>query len=134
MKQFEATPRVVGQVRGFIGAALADWDLQEMADDARLYATELVTNVILHSAPQADGSKTVDVLIDRRRSGEVTIMIRDMDARLPVPQLTTPAPHQESGRGLHLVSALADSLWVRSTPTGKTIGCRFDLQRYGVTS
>jgi anti-sigma regulatory factor (Ser/Thr protein kinase) len=50
---------------------------------------------------------------------EIIAEITDDNAQLP--QRTLPAPADESGRGLTLVEALADTWGARPSSTGKTV-------------
>ncbi|MEV0189571.1 PAS domain S-box protein [Kitasatospora purpeofusca] len=101
----------VGDGRGFLTKTLTAWDCAHLADDARLLVSEVLTNALQH----AQGPLGLHL---RRTSTEVTIEISDHSPHLPQPRLA--APDDESGRGLLLVDALADSWGVRPTDDGKT--------------
>ncbi|GAB2599384.1 hypothetical protein GCM10027168_35490 [Streptomyces capparidis] len=129
------TPR---NARLLVTAALADWGLWAVLDDAVLCANELVINAVRHAVRPVHGrgvDRAVTVGVRRRaRTGELCLEVGDEDPRPPV----LPAPGAEpddravSGRGLAIVAALADELWWRrGAPGGKLVVARFALGRYG---
>ncbi|WP_268249549.1 PAS domain S-box protein [Streptomyces poonensis] len=101
----------VSDGRCFLSKTLATWDCAHLADDARLLVSEVLTNAIQH----AEGPLGLHL---RRTATELTVEISDHSPHLPQPRLA--APDDESGRGLLLVDALADSWGVRPTDDGKT--------------
>lgn len=94
------TEQAPGQVREWSSTALRRWGLPQPADDVDIVITELVTN-----AWQA-GAGDLLVLIEWCRSrGLVDVAVWDDAPGVPVKR---EADHiAESGRGLHLVEALA---------------------------
>ncbi|MEV8636034.1 ATP-binding protein [Streptosporangium sp. NPDC051023] len=121
--------RIVSLTRNWVTAAVADWHMHQISEDVQACVSELVTNVFEHVAGDP---KHFETLLYRWPAGQVTLVVCDDDKRFPVLNGHLAEFLGESGRGLFLVSALSDSLWWRSTATGKAIGCRFDLQRYGL--
>lgn len=88
----------------------------ELADDLLLAATELVTNAV------NAGAQTVEVLLEvppPRVKLDVT------DDAPGAPQLREPGPSDTSGRGLHIVAALARQWGSLRTETGKTVWAQF---------
>ncbi|MCU1360611.1 MAG: hypothetical protein JWN99_1900 [Ilumatobacteraceae bacterium] len=89
-----------------------------MSDDVRLAASELVTNVVLHTD---DGGSM--------RAWEQTIHVplrlevEDHDATPPAVRRPPPAI---GGQGLHIVDRLADSWGVTPTATGKVVWAEFN--------
>jgi anti-sigma regulatory factor (Ser/Thr protein kinase) len=86
--------------------------------DAELVVSELVTNVICHAGSRA----VVTVSIGRTST---RLEVQDNDRRLPA--LTT-APHDATGgRGMMIVSALAERWGHHHTPDGKTVWAELRL-------
>ncbi|MGW7133915.1 PAS domain S-box protein [Streptomyces bobili] len=106
-----ALASAVGEGRCFLSKTLSTWDCAHLADDARLLVSEVLTNALQH----AQGPLGLHL---RRTATELTVEISDRSPHLPQPRLA--APDDESGRGLLLVDALADSWGVRPTDDGKT--------------
>jgi PAS domain S-box-containing protein len=106
-----ATPASVPEGRAFLGKALTGWDCGRMADDARLLLSEILTNAVQH----ATGPIGLHLC---RTATDLTVEISDHSPHLPQPRSAT--EDEESGRGLILVRALADSWGVRPTDAGKT--------------
>ncbi|MFH8694481.1 PAS domain S-box protein [Streptomyces chartreusis] len=97
--------------RSFVVDNLTAWDCVSPADDARLLVSEILTNAVQH----AEGPL---VLRLRRTATELAVEISDLSPHLPQPRLA--AQDDESGRGLILVDAVADSWGVRPDERGKT--------------
>lgn len=90
-----------------------------LLDDALLLMSELVTNAIRHG----DGEVTVRLW---PRPDSVRIEVTDASPRYPV--ATDSSVEAESGRGLHIVEALA-SRWGTTpakAPSGKTVWVEID--------
>ena len=97
-------PRAPRIARRTIRTALQDYDCTpELADTAELLTSELVSNAVKHS----DGPVTVRL---RTRAGTVRIGVTDNHPELPDALPCT--PDEDFGRGLFLVTALADT-WGR---------------------
>jgi anti-sigma regulatory factor (Ser/Thr protein kinase) len=108
-------PRIVGQVRETVSAALRHWHLAECIDTAELLISEVVTNAIRYARTPGD-------LVVRRGAGAIYIEVSDSDGR--VPRILHPGDEEEHGRGMILVEALADRWGTRPTHTGKTVWCQ----------
>ncbi|MFE1962504.1 ATP-binding protein [Streptomyces sp. NPDC059479] len=93
-------PRIA---RDFVGSLLRITDHPDLADDARLCVTEVVTNSHRHTCSQRI---RVDVTVRRR---EVTVYVEDNEPRaLPVPGGSdAEGAEHEHGRGLLLVENLS---------------------------
>ncbi|WP_257581736.1 PAS domain S-box protein [Streptomyces sp. TLI_146] len=109
--QLPARPEAVPEGRALFTKALASWDCHEQADDARLLLSELLTNAVQH----AQGPLSLRAC---RTATELTVEVSDASPHLPAPRRAD--EHEESGRGLNLVRALADTWGVRPTDEGKT--------------
>ncbi len=106
-----AVPDSVPEGRAFLTKALTSWDCTTTADDARLLLSEILTNAVQH----AQGPLGLHLC---RTATELTVEVSDHSPHLPQPRLA--AEDEESGRGLILVRALADTWGVRPTDEGKT--------------
>nr|WP_221383243.1 ATP-binding protein [Actinoplanes polyasparticus] len=91
---------------------LAGEHTPELIDDSLLIVTELVDNVIQHTA--AGGEV---VLVSRHG----TVMIEVFDTSRRMPQARHPKPDQPGGRGLLLVVALSRAWGSRQTSSGKVV-------------
>ncbi|UGQ09367.1 ATP-binding protein [Yinghuangia sp. ASG 101] len=128
-----------GCARDLASAALADWGLSVLADDVRLCASELVGNAIVHPNWPVDvvcTSCRVTLRVALFAGGWLTLEVDDGDPGTPrMPDLGAAVPDTESncGRGLWLVSVLADGLdWWAHPIGGKTVRAWFDLRRRDV--
>lgn len=128
MHPMGALPTAASAARGHVRDALSQWHLGHFSDTAELIASELVTNVI-RAATSDDGTPAyasgrlplVQVAIFSDRTA-VLIQVRDHIPGQPVPRQA--GPHDETGRGLAIVAALAD--WgTLPSRTGKIIYARF---------
>ncbi|WP_410564812.1 ATP-binding protein [Amycolatopsis sp. cmx-4-61] len=101
------------RIREFVTAKLAEWDVSELAEDARLIATELAENVLRHTASQPK------LRLELRR-GVCTVAVADQDAR-PAMLLERLSPFAP-GMGLKLVAQIART-WgcSRSWAGGKVV-------------
>ncbi|WTY68580.1 PAS domain S-box protein [Streptomyces sp. NBC_01410] len=114
-----AIPDSVPEGRAFLGKALSSWDCTGAADEALLLLSEILTNAVQH----AQGPIGLHL---RRTATDLTVEVSDHSPHLPQPRLA--AEDEESGRGLILVRALADSWGVRPTDEGKTTWFTLGLQ------
>ncbi|MEU6141636.1 ATP-binding protein [Streptomyces sp. NPDC047081] len=118
--------------RHFTRWTLHYWGLAEWtrADDLLLCVSELVTNALLHGVPP--GRR---LLFRLKYDGEV-VRIEVHDSGTGVPRVADDA--DEGGRGLLLVSALADKWGVGRRDPGKVVWAEFvrseDVSRPGSRS
>jgi hypothetical protein len=97
--------------------------IPEVCETAVLLVSELATNAVVHAE-----SKFAVTVVYPSASGRVRVEVTDRDATHPAP--TRPPPNVPHGRGLLLVSTLADewgvqearrrsgkSIWFELTPT-----------------
>ncbi|MCW7945090.1 histidine kinase [Streptomyces hygroscopicus] len=106
-----ADPAAVGKVRVSVTRRLAEWGLEELTFSTELILSELVTNAIRY------GSEPVRVRVLRDRS----LICEVSDGSSTSPHLRYAAMTDEGGRGLFLVSQIAERWGTRYTPTGKII-------------
>jgi anti-sigma regulatory factor (Ser/Thr protein kinase) len=93
--------RRVGEMRRIGLAWLRYWGLAELIDTALILISELVTNALKHGKGEEIGFSI------SYRYGQVRFEVMDGSPGTPVIRST--GPDEESGRGMLLVSALADS-------------------------
>ena len=102
-------------------AVLAEWGLGELAEAAELIVSELVTNAVRASTgpdghPRYDGAG-MPVVVLRMASDHIKLRVEVWDVIPGAPAAARPGPDDESGRGLMLVAAQADS-WSWQTVPG----------------
>ncbi|MCT9082097.1 ATP-binding protein [Streptomyces fulvoviolaceus] len=99
-------PRAPGIARGALRLILTAHEMQELTPTAELLATELLTNSHRHTkGPYALRLRSAE-------PGRLRVAVWDTDPRVPpgFSRAGAPTPHDtESGRGLHLVRACADT-------------------------
>ncbi len=124
-----ADPVSVPGARRFVTDSLRSWDLSTLADDAELCVSELAGNAALHSA------STFMVVSLQRSPAAVRVTVED-DGATPAaavqPRMGFPGPHDQiaaedvddeatTGRGLAIVSILAEDWGVEQTEHGKRV-------------
>ncbi|UGY90766.1 ATP-binding protein [Streptomyces gobiensis] len=133
VQRFSATRRAARLARLLVLHQLDEWGIaygSEPSEIAAAVVAELTANAVLHGrVPGRDFELALTLL------GSVLLVeITDTrsDAHPPTQDLTTPAPGDESGRGLLLVAALAVDWGVRmrepSAP-GKTVWATIRVRR-----
>ncbi|MEU2061485.1 ATP-binding protein [Streptomyces sp. NPDC013455] len=112
--------RSVRLAREFARAALKDWAAGGRDDDVLLCVSELATNALVHGAPAGRGFLLV---LELHADGVLHLEVHDSGAgEVRVPE---PSPDAEHGRGLLLVTALADKWGVGERDPGKIVWCEF---------
>ncbi|MBA2948512.1 ATP-binding protein [Streptomyces himalayensis] len=108
--------------REFVAETLTQWGCRERLDDVRLCASELVTNALRHGAP-ADR-----LILVRLELHGVELLIEVHDGGKGTPRQREAQDTSDDGRGLFLVSAVADDWGVaaRQGP-GKRVWASFML-------
>jgi len=104
------------EARRFVKETLAGWNCEDLADDAILLTSELVTNAVLHAESELE-------LRVRRRPTSVRIEVVDQSSRGLVRR--DQSADATSGRGLAMVNTLA-VLW-GSDPVGRGKSVWFEL-------
>lgn len=104
-------PAVVAEARRTATRQLSHWGLDELVFTTELIVSELVTNAIRHAA----GPVRLRLIRERALVCEV------FDGGATTPHLRHPRAMDEGGRGLLLVSQLAQQWGTRFVPDGKVI-------------
>jgi anti-sigma regulatory factor (Ser/Thr protein kinase) len=105
--------------RAFARETLASWRLTAMTDDVSLIVGELITNAVLHG----DGPVTLTLHLL-----EPIVRIEVSDESSALPKLTEPSQTRLGGRGLAIISAVAQA-WGTSLgePAGKTVWAELNV-------
>ncbi|MEU0917775.1 ATP-binding protein [Streptomyces cyaneofuscatus] len=112
-------------VRKFTRKALIEWGYKERAYDVLLCVTELATDALRHGVPPGRGFR-VKVFLDRMED-VIRVELHDSgDGEVRMAD-GLPGVEDEGGRGLLLVSALADKWGVAERNPGKIVWCEFNL-------
>lgn len=107
--------RSVAHARRFVRDMVGDG--HPAVDDAELCTSELVTNAVVHTRSGDDGGRvTVTVA---RGGGVLEICVGDDGAASDLPHVRA-APFAEDGRGIVIVTALADEWGVEAERDGTT--------------
>jgi hypothetical protein len=126
IRSLDMKPKPARAARDFAVATVQRWGAAECADDIAIVVSELVTNALRH-APPAPGQAP------RRRAVRLGLLQPGPCVLCAVadPGRTVPVAKEadvlaETGRGLHVVGALAD-LWGYTTPSneGKAVWAMF---------
>jgi anti-sigma regulatory factor (Ser/Thr protein kinase) len=126
-------PEAAKAARDFTSRTLRDWRLDELIEEAVLIASELVTNAIRYGqrtcpggAVEADDAAKVE-LAWHRQASRVICMVTDRSPLPPV--LGSVDQDSESGRGLLVVQALADTWgWMMLGTTSKAVWAALTIQ------
>jgi serine phosphatase RsbU (regulator of sigma subunit) len=105
------------RARMLVRRRLKRWDLAELIPTAELLASELVTNAVRY----AQGSIALRLV----REGGLVCEVLDDSAALP--RLRHASDEDERGRGLQVVSQLAQRWGTRRTQSGKIVWCELPL-------
>ncbi|MCN9241883.1 ATP-binding protein [Streptomyces sp. RY43-2] len=100
--------------RAMVALALAVWHLEQLAEDATLVVSELMSNAVRHGR-----GAVVRVTVTRTTSSRVRIAVTDRSRTLP--QLQESDLLAEGGRGLRLVNALSSDWGVIRYGWGKRV-------------
>jgi serine phosphatase RsbU (regulator of sigma subunit)/PAS domain-containing protein/anti-sigma regulatory factor (Ser/Thr protein kinase) len=112
-------PAAVAGMRDAVSRRLEAWGLSELAFTMELILSELITNAIRY------GSGPIHVRLIRDR----TLICEVADGSSTSPHLRYAATTDEGGRGLFLVSQMAERWGTRYTPQGKVIWAEQALPR-----
>ena len=103
--------------RNAMANILGSWSVASgVVANVVLIASELVTNAVNHGRPP------ISLRVSRTTS---ELLLEVIDAAGHVPRVLRPGPADDHGRGLHLVSTLAQKWGTRGTEHGKAVWCTF---------
>jgi anti-sigma regulatory factor (Ser/Thr protein kinase) len=106
-----AEPSMVPKIRAMVRERLREWGLAEISDPVELLVSELVTNALVHGAGE----------IELRLIRVSTLLCEVRDDGSELPYLRSADDNAESGRGLQLVSFLAERWGNHRTESGKVV-------------
>ncbi len=115
-----AEPAIVAEARGRAAVQLEAWGLDDIIFTTELIVSELVTNAIRHAQPPIQ----LRMILDGGLCCEVS------DGSSTAPHLRRAGRYDEGGRGLLLVTQLAESWGTRHTRSGKTIWAQQSLPEH----
>jgi anti-sigma regulatory factor (Ser/Thr protein kinase) len=110
-RRFDCRAESVAGARRFVRDALSDQP-RETVEAAELMTSELATNSVLHA--HSDFELTI-----HRSRREIRVEVSDRGGGQPI--VRSPAPREQSGRGLQIVQGLAEDWGVSSSPDGKLV-------------
>ncbi|MBK3643280.1 ATP-binding protein [Streptomyces sp. MBT33] len=121
---FAAVPAEVRLLRRAAAAQLTRWGIPVATEEAELLVTELATNVVKHV-----GEGVTATLILEWRGERLRLEVHDTSRAMPSPD----SAHcdAESGRGLHLLAALAVDWGAVLTAAGKAVWCEISTSAGG---
>jgi len=118
-------PWSVRACRDFTVATMRRWGAGECIDDIAVVVSELLTNALRHALPDAGQAARRPVRLALLQPGcSVICAVADPSPKTPVSR--QPGELCEGGRGLHVISALADT-WGCTPPShaGKVVWALF---------
>ena len=119
----------VRAARDFTIATLQRWGATDRRDDIAIVVSELLTNALRHALPDPGAPRSrCPLRLGLLQPGPyVVCAVADPSQQPPVPK--EPSYLAETGRGLHVISALADT-WGYTTPgdTGKAVWAMFSAK------
>jgi len=121
-RRFPRRRTSVGAARDFAASTVTEWGLGDLRDDLRLCVSELATNALLHGVPPG---REFCVRLDMDGS---SLRLEVRDSGEGCPEIRAPGADEDSGRGLRLVSALADDCGVIEHVVGKSVWLHFNLK------
>ena len=107
--------------RRFVRSALSQWQRPDAIESATLAASELVTNVVLHSR-----RPSVDITLAAALSQSGVQLVVADEATTHLPTRRRPTSTSRSGRGLRIVDAVTTHWGITVTPTQKRVWCEID--------
>ncbi|MEU5362934.1 ATP-binding protein [Streptomyces sp. NPDC005925] len=121
-RRFPRARDSVRAARAFALETLAEWGCVDRCDDVRLCVSELATNALLHGVPPGR-EFSLTLVAD---GPLIRVEVRDSGDGIP---LTGRGEVEDcGGRGLRLVTALADDFGFTPCPPGKTVWTVFKVR------
>lgn len=119
--------RSAATIRRWLAEVLSSLTTAHLAD-LHAIATELICNAVRHATPLPDGELSVSC---RYEDGELEFAVTD-GGSASLPKLRTLDTGAPDGRGLLIVSALANTWGVEDEPIGRTVWARLTPGRQQV--
>ena len=110
--RFERDPGSPAKARALVRQVLAAWDCDDLDDVASLLTTEVVANAVRYAADE--------IALRVSRDDEV-VRVEVHDSNPVLPEGRRVARGATSGRGLHVVEALAQRWGAQRDGTGKIV-------------
>jgi Histidine kinase-like ATPase domain len=116
--------------RDFAIATMQWWGAAERTEDVAIVVSELVTNALRHALPGSGGTQPGSPIRLGLLQPGPCVLCAVADPSRTAPVAKDPGYLAETGRGLHVVGALADA-WGYTTPsdTGKVVWAMFSTDR-----
>lgn len=114
-KTLPADPTSAGLARMWLTANFSADLREDVLYNAALMASELVTNALRHTRSAQDGVEVTGEV----DAGTFTLEVIDGGSAISRPQLSDAHYDAETGRGLHIIDALADEWGVRDLVDGR---------------
>ena len=106
--ELDSAPASVACARRLTRDTLARWDMQHLADDAQIIASELATNAITYAVPPRATLPAI-IFAVHHRPGEIRFIVWDNGPGRP--RHDAVGPEAETGRGLIIVDDLTGCNW-----------------------
>jgi hypothetical protein len=121
--------RLVRAARDFTIATMRRWGATERCQDIAIVASELLTNALLHAVPGSGQSHPGwPIRFGLLHTGPF-VLCAVADASESPPVLKEPSDLAETGRGMHVISALSDkwgyTTYARPNDAGKVVWAMF---------
>ncbi len=109
-----ANVHAAASARAVVDALMPAWDLADLLDDAKLVASELITNAYRH----APGTDSFELELAHRSHG-VRISLADGSSIQPI--IAELSDYAANGRGMTIVAAVASAWGAEDTESGKRV-------------
>jgi hypothetical protein len=123
-------PTPARAARDFAVATVRRWGAAERTDDIAVVVSELVTNAMRHALPDSGGTRPRRLVRLALLQPGPCVLCAVADPSRTAPELKEADVLAETGRGLHVVGALADT-WGYTQPSdrGKVVWAMFSTDR-----
>ncbi len=126
--ELAVNPTAPASARWRTRMAALTWGLPNLADDAELLVSELVTNAVQASNGRADAVVRLWLVAD-----DDSLVLAVWDDGDGLPARCEVGPFEPGGRGLLIVDALSSSWGAYATVPGKCVWCRLRCSAESLT-